>query len=417
MTSATSNPFTITAGPAAIIQSSGGTPQSTVINTAFTVPLQSLVTDSVGNPVSGVTVTFTVPATGATASLSSRTVTTDSSGHASVNATANGVAGAYSVTAGAGGVSAAASFALANVAAGVAHLTFVQQPQGTTAGATINAVTVKATDSGNNPVRGIVIGMSATLGSGTLEGTLTATTDASGTATFADLVIRKSGAYRLRAATGLISELSQPFPIMAAAVANITVFGGDGQSATVGTAYGTLLRATVTDEFGNPVKNVPVTFTAPASGAGVTFAGSTTVTTGEQGIATAPVATANQSAGLFQVTAMTARSPASFGNLQSHQPGGERPTHACAFVLATCRYNRGAGDHAGGHRTSCRTASATRWRWKVWRRPAGESGLLGVPTPAREPRAPSRMRSRELAAFPNVIINQASSLHADRGIG
>ena len=122
-------------------------------------------------------------------------------------------------------------------------------------------------------------------------------------------MIRKSGAYRLRAATGLISELSQPFPIMAAAVANITVFGGDGQSATVGTAYGTLLRATVTDEFGNPVKNVQVTFTAPASGPGVTFAGSTTVTTGEQGIATAPVATANQTAGLFQVTAMTAGAP------------------------------------------------------------------------------------------------------------
>ena len=126
VTSATSNPFTVTAGQAAIIQATGGTPQSTVINTPFIAPLQAIVTDSAGNPVSGVTVTFTVPGTGATASLSSRSVTTDGSGHASVNATANGVAGAYSVTAGAGGVSAAASFALANVAAGVARLAFVR---------------------------------------------------------------------------------------------------------------------------------------------------------------------------------------------------------------------------------------------------------------------------------------------------
>ena len=175
-------------------------------------------------------------------------------------------------------------------------------------------------------------------------------------------MISKSGAYRLRAATGLISAFSQPFPITAAAAANITVFGGDGQSATVGTAYGTLLRATVTDEFGNPVKNVQVTFTAPASGAGVTFAGSTTVTTDEQGIATAPVATANQTAGLFQVTAMTARRAAA-GDIQSHQPCGDG--QQAGVRAATDRYNRGAADQRRQSPYSCRTASATRWRNQV----------------------------------------------------
>ena len=313
VTSATSNSFTVTAGHAAIIKATGGTPQSTVISTAFATPLQAFVTDSAGNPVSGVTVSFTVPGTGATASLSSQTATTDGTGHAMVSATANNVAGAYTVGASAGGVSGTTSFALTNVAAGAAHLAFVQQPQGTTAGATINVVTVKVTDSGNNPVSGIVVGMSATLGSGTLEGTLNQTSDASGTATFADLVIRKSGAYKLAAATGLISAQSQPFPITAAAAANVTVLGGDGQSATVRTAYGTALRATVTDQFGNTVKGVQVTFAAPASGPSVAFAGLTTgsitVTTAEQGIATAPAATANQTAGLFQVTATTAGAP------------------------------------------------------------------------------------------------------------
>ena len=313
VTSANSNPFTIAAGGASAIQATGGTPQSTVINTAFTNALQANVTDALGNAVSGVTVSFSVPTSGAAASLSAPSAVTDSTGRASVNAAANSVAGSYTVTATAAGISGSASFALTNVAAGVAHLTFVQQPAGTTAGATINAVSVKLTDSGNNPVSGIVIAMSAT-GAGPLEGTLTQATDASGTATFSDLTINTVGTYQLRAAVGLLSGLSQPFQISAAAAANVTVFGGDGQSATVGTLYGTLLRARVTDQFGNSVQNVPVTFTAPSDGPGVTFAGSATSTTDVDGIAAAPAATANQTAGLFQVTAMTggATQPATF---------------------------------------------------------------------------------------------------------
>ena len=309
VTSATSNPFTVTAGQAAVIQATGGTLQSTVINTAFTSALQATVTDALGNPVSGVTVSFTVPSSGAAAALSVPTGTTDGGGHASVTATANTVAGSYTVTAAAAEASGAASFALTNVAAAAASLTFVQQPQSTTAGAMIDVVTVKLTDSGNNPVMGMVVGMSATLGNGPLEGTLTQTTDATGTATFGDLVINTVGAYQLRAATGLLSRLSQLFKITAAAAANITVFGGDGQSAIVGTAYGTPLRARVTDQFGNSVQNAQVTFTAPSDGASVTFAGSTSVTTDKDGIATAPEATANQTAGLFQATAMTPGAP------------------------------------------------------------------------------------------------------------
>jgi adhesin/invasin len=309
VTSATSNPFTVTAGQAAVIQATGGTPQSTVINTAFTTALQATVTDALGNPVGGVIVSFTVPSSGTTASLSAPSATTDGSGHASVNATSNSVAGSYTVTAAAAGATGAASFALTNVAAAAASLTFVQQPGSTTAGATINVVTVRLTDSENNPVMGMVVGMSALLGSGPLEGTLTQTTDATGTATFSDLVINTVGAYQLRASTGLLSALSQLFKITAATAANITVFGGDGQSATVGTAYGTPLRARVTDQFGNSVQTAQVTFTAPPDGASVTFASSTTTTTDKDGIATASEATANQTAGLFQATAMTPGAP------------------------------------------------------------------------------------------------------------
>ena len=312
--SAQSNPFTVRTGNPASIATAGGTPQSATISTAFATPLAVLVRDASGNPASGVTVAFTVPASGASATLSAGQTTTDASGHASVTATANGAAGSYTVTAAVSGVSGTASFALTNVAAGAAHLIFVQQPVSTTAGATISAVSVKLTDSGANPIDGMAVALSATGGSGTLEGTLNGITDITGTAIFNDLRITATGAYQLRAVAGALSTLSGLFKITPATAANIMVFDGNGQTAPVGTAYASPFRASVVDVFGNPIANAQVTFSAPASGAGVTFAGPATVTTDRSGIATSPAATANQTSGTFQVSAATAGAtqPATF---------------------------------------------------------------------------------------------------------
>ncbi len=64
LVSAQSSAFTITAGPASTITVSGGSPQSTTVLAPFAVPLQVLVSDSAGNPLSGVAVTFAAPAIG-----------------------------------------------------------------------------------------------------------------------------------------------------------------------------------------------------------------------------------------------------------------------------------------------------------------------------------------------------------------
>ena len=61
LVSAQSNAFTITAGTATAIVTSGGTPQSTTVLAPFAVPLQVLVSDAAGNPLSGVAVTFAAP--------------------------------------------------------------------------------------------------------------------------------------------------------------------------------------------------------------------------------------------------------------------------------------------------------------------------------------------------------------------
>ena len=67
-------------------------------------------------PVAGGLVTFTPPASGASAELTGNPATISASGTASVTATSNGVAGSYTVSATANGAPGAASFSLTNVA-------------------------------------------------------------------------------------------------------------------------------------------------------------------------------------------------------------------------------------------------------------------------------------------------------------
>jgi hypothetical protein len=97
---------------------------------------------------------------------------------------------------------------------------------------------------------------------------------------------------------------------------SISATAGTPQIADVSAPFGTAFKATVTDMNG-PVQGATVTFTAPSSGASGTFPGNlTTVTavTNASGIATAPVFTANATAGNYTLTATVdgAATPANF---------------------------------------------------------------------------------------------------------
>ena len=208
--------------------------------------------DTLGNPVSGVSVSFTAPGSGASATLSAPTATTDAGGHASVNATANSVAGVFTVTAAAAGAGSAA-FHLTNTAGSAATITFVQQPQNTSAGATIAPVSARLTDSGGNGIAGTQVTVSTPEFPGRLNGTVTTVTDATGLAVYNDLKIQMAGTYTLQASTASVSALSNPFIITPATSGqSIAVAGGSDQSAQVNTEYGGPLRAFVQDSFNNP---------------------------------------------------------------------------------------------------------------------------------------------------------------------
>jgi hypothetical protein len=105
------------AGPPASVAATGGTPQTAAVNTAFANPLEATVTDSFGNAVSGVVVTFTAPTSGASGTFAGgvNTATTNSAGIAtSAVFTANGSAGSYTVTGKAGSVTTSPGFQLKN---------------------------------------------------------------------------------------------------------------------------------------------------------------------------------------------------------------------------------------------------------------------------------------------------------------
>jgi hypothetical protein len=92
-----------------------GSPQSATVNTQFALPLKTLVTDGSSDPLGGVMVTYTPPSqSGPSATLSSSTATTDSSGLASVTATANVHQGSYNVVASVSGVASSVNFQLTN---------------------------------------------------------------------------------------------------------------------------------------------------------------------------------------------------------------------------------------------------------------------------------------------------------------
>jgi hypothetical protein len=294
-------------GSASSVTATAGTPQSATINTAFATQLQATVKDSLNNPVSGVVVTFTPPATGASGTFAGgvNTATTNASGVATSGVfTANGTAGGpYNVVASATGAT-SANFALTNTAASQGK---VATTSGSGQSATINAafgapLVATVTDASNNPVSGVVVTFTppAAGASGTFAGGVnTATTNASGVATSGVFTANSTaGSYNVVASAPNASSVNFALTNTAGPAANVTATSGSGQSAAINTAFAAPLVATITDAGNNPVSGVVVTFTPPATGVSGTFAGGVnTATTNASGVATSGVFTANATAG------------------------------------------------------------------------------------------------------------------------
>jgi len=127
-----------------------------------------------------------------------------------------------------------------------------------------------------------------------------------------------AGNYQMKESTAsdTIAQTSPPYAVTAGAASKVVAASGNNQVAQVGTAYAAPLTATVEDAHSNPEgAGIAVTFTAPASGAGGTFAAGCAsnpsanvcvADTNASGVATASTLTADATPGQFTVVASSA---------------------------------------------------------------------------------------------------------------
>ncbi len=109
-----SNPITVTAAAPSQLAIAGGNNQATPINQAFPQSLAVKLSDLFGNPISGSTVDFAAPTTGASATPALTSVLTNAQGIALTPLTANPQSGVFPVTATAIASSLTAVFTLTN---------------------------------------------------------------------------------------------------------------------------------------------------------------------------------------------------------------------------------------------------------------------------------------------------------------
>ena len=146
---------------------SGGNNQSTTVNTAFANPLAVTVSSAFAEPVDGGKITFTVSASGASATLGANPATI-SGGAASTTATANGTTGTYTVTASANGATpASVRFSLTNKATSPTNTAPIANAQSVTTNQGVaKAITLTGSDVDNDP-------LTYAIATGPAHGTLT----------------------------------------------------------------------------------------------------------------------------------------------------------------------------------------------------------------------------------------------------
>jgi protocatechuate 3,4-dioxygenase beta subunit len=304
-----------------------GSPQTARIGSSFGAPFQVRLANRNGCPLtgslSGVSVTFSAPSSGASGTFASTgsntaTVGTDGSGVAAApEFTASSSEGDYEVTASSryGNV----TFHLTNTATGVAASVAA-------AGQADQSATVKrqyaqplqarVLDAHGAALPGAAVtfslgtgpsGASASFVGGGPQATVQ--TDAGGTATSPPFVANDTaGPFSASASVGGVSTLATYTLDNHAAVYTLGGAGTATQTASITSRYAAPLKAQVLDEAGKPVEGATVTFTlgTGTSGAGAGFVGGGAEAarqTDSSGVATSPAFVANGMPGRFSATA------------------------------------------------------------------------------------------------------------------
>ena len=258
------------------LQATGGNGQTVPSLSTAPTPLQVTAKDAyTGAPVAGATVTFKDGGKGGVFSPNVGVVTTDASGHASVSYTVPKTAGTYTITA-TYPASTTATFTVTVVGGAATHIAiFGGNKQ---VGAQLTAfplpIVVQLDDVYNNGVPGGTMTFPAPSSSGSFSPVF-AVTDSKGRAQTFYTSGTKSGALAITVTSGTLhqglSETVNPGPPTA-----LTILSGNSQKAPAGSALPAKIMAKVTDQYGNGIPGVSVTFND--GGVSGSFAASQVVT-------------------------------------------------------------------------------------------------------------------------------------------
>jgi hypothetical protein len=234
-----------------------------------TKQLTAAVTDQHGNALPNATVTWSSNSIAVATVSSSGLVASVGNGTTQIVATAGSVSTQVTVTV------AQAAFTLTKTAG---------DNQSASAGTQLpQALAVQVTDSLGNPVSGATVSFSVTSGSGIVT-PLSALTDASGNAstrwTIGDTVAAQQ---RVTASSGTLTAAVFSATATAGPPSTVVKLAGDNQKLGTGTAVSVKPAVQVSDQYGNPIANVTVTFTPGMTGGTVTGG---TVPTTAAGVAT-----------------------------------------------------------------------------------------------------------------------------------
>ena len=251
----------VQAGTAAHVTKASGDAQAGIVGASLPVSLTVQVTDLGFNNVPGDTVNFAVATSPSNnAAVNPGTAVTGSDGLASTILTLGQTPGTYTVNASVVGVAGGTVTFDETANADVPFQLSFLVPPGTvgTAGVALTPIKVRLLDRYQNVVQkaGVPISLSISSGNvGTPSGTLTQLTDATGIATFGDLVFVSAGTGQLQAtSTSLASVSSGAFTIVSAGVDTL-LFSRSPSNSAAGSIFLTQPVVELRDRFGNPVKN------------------------------------------------------------------------------------------------------------------------------------------------------------------
>lgn len=250
--------------------------------------------DVSGNSVSqgGVVVNAAVsPSAGVT--LGGASTTTSGSGTATFGALSlSGPAGNYTLTFSSGSLTPATSSSVTLGAGSGSNLSITTQPSASAPNGAVFAAqpVIQLRDGSNNPVAqaGVVVSVAILSGGGSLGGTTTATTNASGVATFSGLSITGTVGARtlLFGASGFTAVSSNAINITPGAATVLTITTQPPATAQSGAAFGTQPAVQLRDQSGNAVLQAGVSVTASVNGAGASLIGGSSASTNASGVAT-----------------------------------------------------------------------------------------------------------------------------------